>query len=195
MVVAGLLLAGCTPPDDDPGLRVVGEPGSAFVSASNVQPGQPVSFGSIILCLERSGEATVRGIGLIDLQGSIKLDSFGVRPNPFARGEPGIGAIRDHLADLGFDDPAQVVDTTCPGPGEIESWTGGSELAVEMSHSDPTASSWVGSLEVSYAFGVSGRGTFTIPYGIGLCPNACPDPFPPTEPRVGSDPEAPSLLP
>jgi hypothetical protein len=168
-ILAGLALGGCSPSSADPGLSVAGVPYQVSVAAGRIAPGQPVSFGSIILCLEKHGLATVVGVKLVGGQGSMRLDAFGVRPNPFPRHEPGIGANRDHLVDLGFGLTApQVVDSICPSPSELEAWSGGSELAVEMSYSDPKDPGSSESLEVTYSDASSETHTLIIDYGDAL---------------------------
>jgi hypothetical protein len=178
-VLIGLGLAGCTPAASDPGLRVAGNPTPAMVLASNVAASQPVTFGSIILCLEEAGSVTVRTVELVEPSGSVRLDSFALRPNPFVRQQPGVGAERSTLEELEFDPSvAQVVDTECPGEGEDETWDGGSELAFQVSYDGSTETASA-SLNVTYEYASSGSRVLAIPFGVALCPGPCPDPSPP----------------
>jgi hypothetical protein len=178
-VLIGLGLAGCTPAASDPGLRVAGNPTPAMVLASNVAASQPVTFGSIILCLEEAGSVTVRTVELVEPSGSVRLESFALRPNPFVRQQPGVGAERSTLEDLEFDVSAkQVVDTECAGAGEDETWDGGSELAFQVSY-DGTSEAASASLNVTYEYAPSTTRVLAIPFGVALCPGSCPDPSPP----------------
>ena len=128
-------VVGCQASAGDPGLRVGGDPEPAIVSAGNVVGAEPVSFGSIILCLGAPGSATIREVSLIGSTGSIHLDKFAVRPNPYVRQLQSVGAERSDLAALGFSaSTAQVVDTQCPKPGAEATWQGGSELAFQVSY-------------------------------------------------------------
>ena len=160
----------------DPGLRVGGNLEPTVVSASNVAGGQPVSFGSIILCLGAPGSATVRDVALVDSDARLHLDKFGVRPNPYVRQQQGVGAERSSLAALGFSpSTAQVVETQCPTPGAEGMWAGGSELAIQVSY-DGVSTARSRSLQVRYEYGAGTTGTLSIPYGVQLCPAKCADP-------------------
>jgi hypothetical protein len=174
-------LAACSTGAAEPTLQVAGDQGPVFVGAGFVGPHQPVAFGSIILCLDRPGTATIREVTLIDVHGSIHLDAFGIRANPFPNGDLGIGTARSRLVDLGFDPAApRVVDTACPAPGETDTWAGGSELALETSYDDPSDPGWAGSIEVLYDVGSTATKRLRIPEGIALCPAACPSDLPPS---------------
>jgi hypothetical protein len=174
--VALMSAMGCQASVDDPGLRVAGDPNPAIVSAGNVAGGIAVSFGSIVLCLREPGSATIRDVSLMGSTGSIHLDKFGVRPNPYVRQQPSVGAERSGLESLGFSPAtAQVVDTQCAATGAEATWTGGSELAFQVSDGGESVAGSQ-SLEVTYEFGSAATRTFSIPYGVQLCPTKCADP-------------------
>jgi hypothetical protein len=176
-----LILAACGGSADKGLLRVA--PGCDGCSASVLQgfvsPDEHISFGSMILCLREAGSVTVTDVSLVDVEGSLRLDAFGVRPGPIARGQPALGAERATLVDLGFDPSApQVVDTPCAAtPEQITPETGGSEIGVELSYTDGEVAR-SGSLKVTYQDDASHRSaTMSIAMGLGLCRDACPDPF------------------
>jgi hypothetical protein len=174
--MALISVVGCQASAGDPGLRVGGDPRPAIVSAGNVMGGEPVSFGSIILCLGAPGSATIRDVSLIGSTGSIHLDTFAVRPNPYVRQQQSVGAERSDLAALGFSaSTAQVVDTQCSEPGAEATWQGGSELAFQVSY-DGEGTAGSQSLNVTYEYGPGTTKAFSISYGVRLCPTKCADP-------------------
>lgn len=171
--MSALVNAGCGQTVVDPELRVAGTPTPVIVSASNVSAGQPVSFGSVILCLPQHGSVTIEGVSLAGAPAGLHLDAFAVRPNPFVIQKPGVGAERSQLRTLGFNPgAAQVVDSQCPSPGAEQTWKGGSELAFQVSYA-ATGAVVAQSLEVKYSFGTSETRTLSIPYGVQLCPGVC----------------------
>ncbi len=174
--MALISVVGCQASAADPGLKVGGDPRPAIVSAGNVVGGEPVSFGSIILCLGAPGSATIRDVSLMGSTGSIHLDKFAIRPNPYVRQQQGVGAERSDLAALGFSaSTAQVVDTQCPKPGAEATWQGGSELAFQVSY-DGKGTAGSQSLNVTYEYGPGTTKAFSISYGVRLCPTQCADP-------------------
>ena len=175
-LLVALLAAGCLSAPDDPGLRVAGVMLPMGSSISNSPPGEPVALGSLILCLREPGTVTLESVHLVDSRLGLAVDSFAVRPNPFPRGELGIGSARDTLVALGLHPSGpQVVDSQCPEDDNDETWTGGYEVVFQVSYPGPVdAPPEAGSVEVSYTYGESGHGTLAIPYAVRLCPAVCP---------------------
>jgi hypothetical protein len=175
-----LLVAACGAHAETGLLRVLGCDGcSGSVEQGFVSPNEHISFGSVILCLSQPGSVTVTDVSLVNVEGSLRVDAFAFRPNPYVRGQPAVGAERATLVDLGFDPAApQVVDTPCPADlGQVTPETGGSEIAVELSYTDGEVAQ-SRSLKVTYQDDASHRSaTMSVPLGLGLCRDACPDPF------------------
>lgn len=114
-LAAALTLAGCGQATD---LRLEGAPGTAVgTGVRDVPTGQPVSFGSIMLCLSQPGSAALRSVAVHQPTGDIEVQAFAVRPNPFIRGLDGIGSARGAIADLHADldpgAPAKTVAGVC----------------------------------------------------------------------------------
>lgn len=175
--LSSVTIGGCQPAITDPTLRVAGDPRPAIVRVSGIQHGQPVSFGSIILCLERPGSATVVQVELVEPRGGIHVAAFAVRPNPYPRGEPAIGVERADLPSMGLDVSAQqIVDSACPDPDTVETWQGGSELAFQVAY-DAAAAGSAAAVRVTYTVASGRARSFEIPYGVQVCPDTCLDPL------------------
>jgi hypothetical protein len=145
--------------------------------AANIAPGSPVSFGSLILCLREPGTVTIERVELVEVAGGLVLGAFAVRPSPYvAGGEGGIGIRRDDLRAFGLDPSGpQIIDGTCPATDEDEAWADTSELVFQVSY--PTSGSTpasAASIEVTYAYGGSGRSRLAIPFGVVVCESRCP---------------------
>lgn len=161
-------LSGCSA--SGPELRVPGTMGPAGDSQENVQAGASWSFGITTLCLTGPGSVTVTDVAFEQPTGGLRIEAFATRPNPYPLGQAGLGAEPGTLASLGRGfvlGGLQPIDTVCPKPGEEQSWTGGSELAIQASKtlSGMARSS---SLVVTYATAGLTR-TLAIPFGISLC--------------------------
>jgi hypothetical protein len=176
-ILAVLVLVACTAAPPDPGLRVAGDMRPVQGGAYGVAPGDPVAWGSIILCLREPGAATIEQVRLVDPTRGLSLDVFAVRPNPYPSGGISIGLARDDLLSLGLDPSgARIVDTTCP-ESDATAWTGGSELVFAVSYPAPVDAATPPTspaLDVTYAYGGADRGTLRIPFGVQLCPATCP---------------------
>jgi hypothetical protein len=59
--------------------------GKWSVAMGNVAYGEPRSVGAMELCLTSPGTATITRVTLHEPTGDIRVEAFGVRPNPYAR--------------------------------------------------------------------------------------------------------------
>jgi len=162
---------------------LLGDSSALRMAVDDVPAGQPLSFGSLMLCVESAGAATVTGVDLDQPAGNARVDAFAIRPNPFASGQDGLGADRKALTDVagGFV-PAnpQVVSGPCPAAGTSSAGDGTaqlSELGVEVSwdgHGD-----YAGSKALDIHYQKDGRtSVLTVPFAVWLCASACPSSLP-----------------
>jgi hypothetical protein len=176
-LVAALSLAGCGATTD---LRMEGVPGTAVgMGVRDIPTGQPVSFGSIMLCLSQPGSAAIRSVAVHQRTGDIEVQAFAVRPNPFTRGLDGIGSARGAIADLHTDlDPNApnktvagvcAVDPAKPTDAESAQLV---ELVVQVARGGGDAAGGP-ALDVVYEVDGSTR-TAVIPFGMWLCAAECP---------------------
>lgn len=163
MLLGGMLsIGGCA--DDGPQDEVSGrlswphEPGAwAGVATDDVDPGDPVTLGALVLCVEGADEGTV--VGVRTPEGSrVVVTDFTLRPQDALEM---FGGDRVALADTGIPVGGRVVDTSC---GEEL----GTELVVEVTYEGPGSAN-ASTLVVDYL--VDGEpGSVPIGFGIGLCP-------------------------
>jgi hypothetical protein len=161
-------------------LRLVGDPATRVNSALNDVPyGQPVTEGSILLCVTQPATATLTSVALDQPTGDITVDAFAVRLDPYYQGLPFVGDVRQPLPIIGggFQPGApQIVSGVCPdddtiGPAEVESQL--RELAFEVSWS---AGEYAGARDLSVTYEIDGTSkTALIPFGIWLCAATCPE--------------------
>jgi hypothetical protein len=175
-LVATLSLAGCGPTTD---LRMV--PGTAVgTGVRDIPTGQPVSFGSIMLCLSQPGSAALRSVAVHQPTGDIEVQAFAVRANPFIRGLDGIGSARGAISDLHTDldpsAPTKSVGGVCAAdpakPTDAES-ARLVELVVQVARGGDDAAAGGQALDVVYDVDGSTR-TTVVPFGVWLCAAACP---------------------
>lgn len=180
LVVAGLLIAlsAAACGGAEPALRTPTD-NKASVAMSNAAYGEPRSVGSITLCLMSPGRATITRVALHEPSGDIRVEAFGVRPNPYLRGLDGVGAMAVPLAEIGggFDlGGVQQVSEVCPTEAQLADRDLGSmlsEFAVQVSWASGDVSGGTG-LDVTYEIDGVER-TAVIPFGIWLCAATCPD--------------------
>jgi hypothetical protein len=161
-------------------LRLAGDPAAgAIATVQDVAVGQPVSVGSIMLCLTRPGTAVLRSVSVHQPTGEIAVQAFAVRLNPFVRGLDGLGAERSTIsglnADFNPDAPVKAVSGVCPAntasPPDSES-AQVVELAVQVVRDAGDAA---GGQALDVVYDVSGAtATAVIPFGVWLCSTACP---------------------
>jgi hypothetical protein len=150
------------------------------LTVSNMAAHQPYSFGSIMLCVDPPAPAVITSVSVDHPVGGVRVDAFGVRPNPFLRGQQGLGGDRSTLPLFSPDflpGQQQRVSGKCPGsPGSSDNsdFSGLSELAVQVSWDGNGAYSGGHALDVEYE--ISGqKQDLIIPFGIWLCSGTCPD--------------------
>lgn len=161
-----------------PELRMAGDNRVAFATG-NAAYDAPHSIGAGLLCVAGSGMATITRVALHEPIGDIRVTAFAVRPNPYTRGQQGLGDERKLLSEIGggFDpDAAQQVSGVCPSEAQLND-TGVvsklSELGVQVAWSSGDLAGGAG-LDVTYEIGGTERSTF-MPFGIWLCAASCPD--------------------
>jgi hypothetical protein len=180
LVLAVLLIAPCAAScgGAEPALRTPTD-NKASVAMSNAAYGEPRSVGAMELCLTSPGSATITKVALHQPSGDIRVEAFGVRPNPYVRGLNGVGVQAIRLAEVGggFDlDGVQQVSEVCPTEGQLADRDVGAtlkEFAVQVSWSSGDVSGGTG-LDVTYEIEGVHR-TAAIPFGIWLCAGTCPD--------------------
>ncbi len=162
---------------------LLGDASALSMSVDNVPAGQPLSFGSLMLCVDTGGPATVTGVSLHDPTGNARVDAFAVRPNPFTSGQDGLGADRQALTSVGggfVPGETQVVDGACPAV----SASNGADQAAQLSELGVQVS-WDGlgdyagakSLDVRYQKDAN-NATLSVPFAVWLCSAVCPDALP-----------------
>jgi hypothetical protein len=182
-IVAGfvaLLLSGCVLAGG-PQLSVVGDPTTRVgISADNIAAGRPFSFGSIMLCVSAPTTATISAVSIDKPEGGIRVDAFATRPNPFTRGEDGLGSQAKTLVEFSpsFAPGArQSVTGVCPGSGATSEPgldAGVSELGVQVSWDGVGPYAGGPALDVTYSIGGQAH-TLVVLFGIWLCASTCPE--------------------
>jgi hypothetical protein len=174
---AALLVAACGPTTE---LRMAGPAGNAAsVSTSDVSTGEPVTFGTAMLCLSRPGTAVLRSVAVHQPTGDIEVQAFAVRPAPFALGLDAVGSARGTISDLQTNlDPNAAVksvggvcatDPANPSPSEVAQET---ELVFQVARRSGDAAGGP-AIDVVYEVDGSTR-TAVIPLGVWLCAAECP---------------------
>lgn len=132
-----------------------------------------------MLCVSAPSTATLTSVWIAGRQGDIHVEAFAVRPNPFTRGQLGLGAESLGLAEYGSGFvPAnrQVVTGVCPkdlSAPTMEEAARGSELGVEVRLRTGELGGGP-DLGVSYTMDDGTERLLMIPFGIWLCASACP---------------------
>jgi hypothetical protein len=160
---------------------VAGETTAVNLTVSSVSSGQPYSFGSILLCVSGRVTAIITGVSVTKPQGSIRVETFALRPNPFTRGQQGLGGERSALTVASRDfvpTGQQAVSGQCPSDQSSAAQTDQlgplSELGVEVSWDG--VGQYAGGHGLDVAYTVDGHEQdLIIPFGIWLCAATCPD--------------------
>jgi len=164
-----------------PQLRVAGDMSPVGIEEFSVAAGQPWSFLTVILCVSDPGSVTIDSVAMDQPTGGLRIDAFATAPNPFPTGESPMGAGPVLLPDLneGYVLGGEPVTSVCPKPGEEQSWTGGTMLAIQVSKRS-AGMAFSRALNVTYETDGSQR-VLSIPFGIALCDrpqeSPCPIPF------------------
>lgn len=149
-----------------------------FISQTGWQVGRVQSLGYDMLCLTRRGSVTIDKVTPARGSSGIAIDSFAVRPNPYVRGEVGLGLCPGDLRQNNFSD-SRTVDAACRAGDR-----GGDELGVQLHTTSPVAH--LTGLRMGYHIG-------NIPWSVtvrmdnsGAPPRQSPDPAPRAEPSAAS---------
>ena len=136
----------------------------AGVTQQSVSPSLPVTFGSLLLC--GSGSAPrVGSVSLVEPTGDLKLDRFATRPNPFTTGAYLVGNFPGSL-DAAAPGSTKYHDAVQPCESSNGTWSGGSELLVELSITGPRDGCTRGLL-LTYQDGPNVR-SLSVPFYLGL---------------------------
>jgi hypothetical protein len=143
-------------------LIVPGESNDTVEGTPNVARNSLITFGSMIVCLDRAGSVAVTGITPIRSSG-LSVSEFGLRPSPFWTNKgTGIGDARGGLQKNHFTENhlATLVCSSRTGRGY--------ELAVALRKLTNSPASLTG---FKIAYTSDGHvGSVTFPLGILLCP-------------------------
>lgn len=156
VALAALLLSSCEGGPEPRGVVWAAEAGGwTGIATSDVAPGDPVSLGSMNLCVEGEDAGEVVAVRSVD-GSAVEITAFTVMP----RTAPEMfGGDRVALADIGIPTDGRTVDVPCGGRGN--------ELVVEARSSGPERAS-TERLIVEYRVG-DHRGYVTVPVGVMLC--------------------------
>ncbi len=117
--MAGFLVlaaAACSGGWPGPGLRPAGIPNQSADGYPGMSPAHHELVGGMIFCLTGPGRAVITAVRPIHPIGTIDVVDYAVRPNPFLKGEEGLGGtgtLRTHgfTADRTVDVPCGAVDS------------------------------------------------------------------------------------
>lgn len=174
--LAVVLMAGCSTPGPTlPQLTVLGNVNEVVDVETSVVPNDSLSFGSMMLCLDKPGAVTVTSVSPFRATGHITVHDFMLRKNPlWAHTGASLLEANSNLARAGFRG-ARRVDVVCD-----HRIGRGYELGVQISKPTDTPASLKGFTIEYHSQGETGQLLF--PYTIVLCsqPRAsiprCPDP-------------------
>jgi hypothetical protein len=169
LILAGvLLLAGCGK-EDEGTLRwtndthVGGDGGDFGLGQSSLKVGDLVSFGTITLCVDGPGQATIRSLHFKAAQ-HIKIERFAVRKINFST-TPGLGGSKAGILAEGFSANSRTVTTQChkddAPSGEV------TELGLDFAADAPGVATGK-TMVIGYQLGHR-TSSFEIPATIVLC--------------------------
>lgn len=160
-LVAVFACAGCFLRHDT--VRVVepGVPNSVGEGAARIHPGQPVSIGSMDVCLDRPGTASIDRVTMVGLVGGgIAVDDWTLVKHPEQETDMFIGTDRRSLRS--YHRPlTHTVDVVCDPSGRFD------ELVVQVHRTDGQNAGF-------HAFRIDwsstdDHGTILVPLAIELC--------------------------
>jgi hypothetical protein len=172
-----VLAAGCT---SQPAvrLRLAGDPTTQVGSANHSVPyGQPLSKGSIMLCLTEAGTAILSDVTLSDRKGDLSIDAFAARPRTAEDQTPLLGDAFSPLDTIpGFVPSAsQEITAVCDDPSSSAAAADpvAFELGLELSW---TRGEVAGGAALELTYLIDGQTVHsTIPWEIWVCREQCPD--------------------
>lgn len=140
---------------------------AAAAELPNIEADVAYSFGGLVLCLDSPGSVTITSIEIDNPQGGLRVDAFGIRPNPALAKEYFLGAEQRSLSTVpGFDlSQDQIIHGVC-SDDRAESV----ELAIEVQK--PTSATGSGQgLTVYYSPNQEREelSVLEIPFSITLC--------------------------
>jgi hypothetical protein len=142
----------------------------------------------IPLCITQPGRVRIEGVALDNPTGGLRVEAFATGPNAFASGVSAPGSEAVSLTDLHTDYVigGEPITAVCPDPDEVDTWVGGSMVAVQVSKSS-AGLAFSQALNITYQTD-SSEGRLWIPYGIALCdkPQESPCPLPESPQVPGS---------
>ena len=178
--LVGLIGASGCSADSGPALMLAADPTiSVVLTDSDIAPDEPVSFGSMHLCVSAPSTASVTKVSLDHQQGDVRIEAFAVRPNPLTRGADDLGMLNTSLADYGqgFQPGAPAeVSGVCPkdllAPTDEEA-AASTELGVQLRLASGAIGGGSG-LVLTYTNDTGKEKTATVPFGVWLCSATCP---------------------
>lgn len=135
--------------------------GSAAIGQFDIPADGVVSIGSLILCVTGRHPAAIVSVTPVRPSAGFVVQEWGVRPNPFQLGRPGLGAEASPLSAVPGFTHGQVTGR-CDSSESV--W---SELGVQVSKTQ-RATATANGLRIDYRINDQ-RGTFVWPYTITLC--------------------------
>ena len=162
MCAAALLYcSACSPSHaEDPDLQILGHASGTTLERSDLPTGTEISYGSIIVCLDRPGEIEVTDVAPLDPK-NIRVDEYGLRPSPYWRHKPGLGDAVGDLRSVHFSSGHTTTYVCNPKTGRA------SELGVVV-QSEASGPASLSGFKITYRSG-DRQGTLDYPLGIVLC--------------------------
>jgi hypothetical protein len=124
-----------------------------------MSPAHHELVGGMIFCLTGPGRAVITAVRPIHPIGTIDVVDYAVRPNPYPKGEPGLGSQSGTLRTHGFT-ADRTVDVPCGGAN-------GYELGLELTV-PPGTNAGANGWEIDYEVGDHTAST-TFPLSTVLC--------------------------
>jgi hypothetical protein len=131
LAALGLACAGCLGRRANVRVEMPGVMNSVGEGAAHIRPGRPVSIGSMDVCLNRPGSATIDDVTLVGpVGGGIKVDDWTLVRHPRQESAMFIGTDRRDLRSYGRPLTHHVVDVCRDDPARFE------ELVVQVERVD-----------------------------------------------------------
>lgn len=163
MLLVGAVASACgstSSPTTEAQLRLVGHPAPSEVRIPSAGPGRQVVIGQMLLCADDRPGTRITKVTATPSVGSIQVEQFAVRPNPFMSGGTMLG---DDYGTLTSHHIAPIHEVAQPCSRHE-----GDELIIQVANRANTESS---SRDVVVHYGPSNGGhTVTYPLTIDLCP-------------------------
>ena len=161
VLVVALACAGCLWHHDTVRLTFDGVPNHVGEGAARIRSGQPVSVGSMSLCLTRAGEATINRVSLVGPVGSIRVDDWTLVNHPRQATRTFIGTDRRTLRSYGYP-LTHTVDVACDaGAGDLD------ELVVQVERTDAEDAGF-NAFRIDWT-SHDDHGSILFPLSIALC--------------------------